>query len=74
MLATLPGLQVDESRIGRKKAFMLGAIPLALSGVSGFLAVEHQHLQPWSLAILRWVYIAFATSTASRPPTICLRP
>jgi len=42
MLATYPVSRL-MGRIGRKKAFMLGAIPLALSGVSGFLAVEHQH-------------------------------
>jgi MFS family permease len=42
MLATYPASQL-MSRVGRKKAFMLGSIPLVLSGLSGFWAVEHQN-------------------------------
>ncbi|POA83002.1 MFS transporter [Pseudomonas sp. FW305-E2] len=60
MLATYPVSKL-MSRIGRKKAFMLGAIPLALSGVSGFLAVEHQHFSTLVLShSALGVYIAFA--------------
>ncbi|WP_046236155.1 MFS transporter [Pseudomonas syringae pv. coryli] len=60
MLATYPVSRL-MSRIGRKKAFMLGAIPLVISGLSGFWAVEHQHfpLLVFSHAALG-VYIAFA--------------
>lgn len=42
MLATYPASQL-MSRAGRKKAFMLGSIPLVISGLSGFWAVEHQN-------------------------------
>ncbi|MEN5142569.1 MFS transporter [Pseudomonas juntendi] len=60
MLATYPVSRL-MSRIGRKKAFMLGAIPLALSGVSGFLAVQHQHFATLILShSALGVYIAFA--------------
>ncbi|EMR45413.1 MFS transporter [Pseudomonas putida] len=60
MLATYPVSRL-MSRIGRKKAFMLGAIPLALSGVSGFLAVEHQNFPTLVLShSALGVYIAFA--------------
>ncbi|MFJ3149492.1 MFS transporter [Pseudomonas putida] len=60
MLATYPVSRL-MSRIGRKKAFMLGAIPLTLSGVSGFLAVEHQHFPTLVLShSALGVYIAFA--------------
>lgn len=60
MLATYPVSRL-MSRIGRKKAFMLGAIPLALSGVSGFLAVEHRHFPTLVLShSALGVYIAFA--------------
>ncbi|PRN06526.1 MFS transporter [Pseudomonas sp. LLC-1] len=60
MLATYPVSRL-MSRIGRKKAFMLGAIPLALSGISGFLAVEHQHFATLVLShSALGVYIAFA--------------
>lgn len=60
MLATYPVSRL-MSRIGRKKAFMLGAIPLALSGVSGFLAVEHEHFPALVLShSALGVYIAFA--------------
>ncbi|MGN2438587.1 MFS transporter [Pseudomonas syringae] len=60
MLATYPVSRM-MSRIGRKKAFMLGAIPLVISGLSGFWAVEHQHfpLLIFSHAALG-IYIAFA--------------
>ncbi|MBA6097512.1 MFS transporter [Pseudomonas juntendi] len=60
MLATYPVSRL-MSRIGRKKAFMLGAIPLAVSGVSGFLAVEHQDFATLVLShSALGVYIAFA--------------
>ncbi|HDS1693079.1 TPA: MFS transporter [Pseudomonas putida] len=60
MLATYPVSRL-MSRIGRKKAFILGAIPLALSGVSGFLAVEHEHFPALVLShSALGVYIAFA--------------
>lgn len=42
MLATYPASQL-MSRVGRKIAFMLGAIPLVISGLGGFWAVEHQN-------------------------------
>lgn len=42
MLATYPASQL-MSRVGRKKAFILGSIPLVISGLSGFWAVEHQN-------------------------------
>ncbi|RMO86435.1 hypothetical protein ALQ33_01040 [Pseudomonas syringae pv. philadelphi] len=60
MLATYPVSRL-MSRIGRKKAFMLGSIPLVMSGISGFWAVEHQHFPTliFSHAALG-VYIAFA--------------
>ncbi|WP_457791775.1 MFS transporter [Pseudomonas syringae] len=60
MLATYPVSRM-MSRIGRKNAFMLGAIPLVISGLSGFWAVEYQHfpLLVFSHAALG-VYIAFA--------------
>lgn len=41
MLATYPASKL-MSIIGRKKSFMLGSLPLALSGWIGFLAVEKQ--------------------------------
>ncbi|MFA0998966.1 MULTISPECIES: MFS transporter [Pseudomonas syringae group] len=60
MLATYPVSRL-MSRIGRKNAFMLGAVPLVISGLSGFWAVEHQHfpLLVFSHAALG-IYIAFA--------------
>jgi predicted MFS family arabinose efflux permease len=60
MLATYPASNL-MGRIGRKKAFMLGALPLALSGVSGYLAVEYRHftLLMISHAALG-IYVAFA--------------
>lgn len=60
MLATYPASKL-MSRVGRKKAFMLGSIPLMVSGLSGFWAVEHQHflMLVVSHAALG-VYIAFA--------------
>lgn len=60
MLATYPASKL-MSRVGRKKAFMLGSIPLAVSGLSGFWAIEHQH---FSMLVVSHaalgVYIAFA--------------
>lgn len=60
MLATYPASKL-MSRIGRKKAFMLGSIPLAVSGVSGFWAVENQHFPMLVVShAALGVYIAFA--------------
>ncbi|EST14821.1 major Facilitator Superfamily protein [Pseudomonas putida S610] len=60
MLATYP-VSWLMGRIGRRRAFMLGALPLALSGVSGFLAVQHQHFVALILShCALGVYIAFA--------------
>ncbi|WP_049870494.1 MFS transporter [Pseudomonas cremoricolorata] len=60
MLATYPAAKL-MSRIGRRPAFILGALPLIVSGVSGFFAVEHQQ---FALLVLSHaalgVYIAFA--------------
>lgn len=60
MLATYPVSRL-MARIGRKKAFMLGAVPLLLSGVSGFWAVENHSF--YGLVISHaalGTYIAFA--------------
>lgn len=60
MLATYPVSRLMQ-RIGRKRAFMLGAVPLAISGLSGFWAVEHQHFGALILSHgALGVYIAFA--------------
>ncbi|KTS92373.1 MFS transporter [Pseudomonas parafulva] len=60
MLATYPVSWLME-RIGRRRAFMLGALPLAVSGVSGFLAVQHQHFFALIFShCALGVYIAFA--------------
>ena len=42
MLATYPASKL-MSKIGRKKSFILGSLPLALSGCIGFFAVEKQN-------------------------------
>lgn len=60
MLATYPvsGLM---SRIGRKRAFMLGSIPLAVSGITGYLAVLYQHFPTLVVShSVLGIYIAFA--------------
>jgi len=60
MLATYPvsGLM---SRIGRKRAFMLGSIPLAVSGITGYLAVLYQHFPTLVVShSALGIYIAFA--------------
>lgn len=60
MLATYPvsGLM---SRIGRKRAFMLGSIPLAVSGITGYLAVLYQHFPTLVIShSALGIYIAFA--------------
>lgn len=60
MLATYPVSRL-MSRIGRKKAFMLGAIPLLISGLSGFWAVEHEHFPMLVVShAALGIYIAFA--------------
>ena len=60
MLATYPVSRL-MSRIGRKRAFMLGSIPLAVSGVSGYLAVQYQHFPTLVIShSALGVYIAFA--------------
>jgi MFS family permease len=60
LLATYP-VSWLMSRVGRKRAFRWGALPLVVSGASGFWAVEHQHFAVLvaSHAALG-VYIAFA--------------
>ena len=60
MLATSPASWL-MARIGRKKAFMLGAAPLLLASVSGFWAVE-QHSFAGLVAshAALGIYIAFA--------------
>lgn len=60
MLATYPVSRL-MSRIGRKRAFMLGSIPLAVSGISGFLAVQYQHFPTLVIShSALGIYIAFA--------------
>ncbi|NAS98606.1 MFS transporter [Pseudomonas syringae pv. actinidifoliorum] len=60
MLATYPASKL-MSRIGRKKAFMLGSIPLAVSGISGFWAVNSQHFPMLVVShSALGIYIAFA--------------
>nr|WP_314479181.1 MFS transporter [uncultured Pseudomonas sp.] len=60
MLATYP-VSWLMARIGRRCAFMVGALPLAISGISGFLAVQHQHFSALVLShCALGVYIAFA--------------
>lgn len=60
MLATYPVSRL-MARIGRKRSFMLGALPLAVAGICGYWAVEHRQfaLLVVSHAALG-VYIAFA--------------
>lgn len=60
MLATYPVSRL-MSRIGRKRAFMLGSIPLAVSGISGYLAVRYQHFPMLVIShSALGIYIAFA--------------
>ncbi|MEO9241934.1 MFS transporter [Pseudomonas inefficax] len=60
MLATYPVSRL-MSRIGRKRAFMLGSIPLAVSGISGYLAVQFQHFPMLVIShSALGIYIAFA--------------
>jgi len=60
MLATYPVSRL-MSRIGRKHAFMLGSIPLAVSGISGYLAVQYQHFPTLVIShSALGIYIAFA--------------
>lgn len=60
MLATYPVSRL-MSRIGRKRAFMLGSIPLAVSGISGYLAVQYQHFPMLVIShSALGIYIAFA--------------
>lgn len=60
MLATYPVSRL-MSRIGRKRAFMLGSIPLAVSGISGYLAVQYQHFPTLVVShSALGIYIAFA--------------
>lgn len=60
MLATYPASWL-MSRLGRKRSFLLGCVPLVLAGISGYLAVVQQ-----SFALLiashsaLGVYVAFA--------------
>ncbi|MBT9236184.1 MFS transporter [Pseudomonas sp. MG-2] len=60
MLATYPVSRL-MSRIGRKRAFMLGSIPLAVSGICGYLAVQYQHFPTLVIShSALGIYIAFA--------------
>lgn len=60
MLATYPVSRL-MSRIGRKRAFMLGSIPLAVSGISGYLAVQYQQFPTLVIShSALGIYIAFA--------------
>ncbi|WP_137164713.1 MFS transporter [Pseudomonas asiatica] len=60
MLATYPVSRL-MSRIGRKRAFMLGSIPLAVSGISGYLAVQYQQFPMLVIShSALGIYIAFA--------------
>lgn len=60
MLATYPVSRL-MSRIGRKRAFMLGSIPLAVSGICGYLAVQYQHFPMLVIShSALGIYIAFA--------------
>ncbi|MCY1412378.1 Riboflavin transporter RfnT [compost metagenome] len=60
MLATYPVSRL-MGRIGRKQAFMLGSIPLAVSGVTGYLAVQYQHFPTLVIShSALGIYIAFA--------------
>ena len=60
MFATYPASKL-MSIIGRKKSFMLGSLPLALSGWIGFLAVEKQSFMMLVIShSALGVYIAFA--------------
>lgn len=60
MLATYPASWL-MSRLGRKRSFLLGCVPLALAGISGYLAVVQQSfgLLIASHAALG-IYVAFA--------------
>ncbi|BAP42096.1 major facilitator superfamily transporter [Pseudomonas sp. StFLB209] len=60
MLATYPASWL-MSRLGRKRSFLLGCVPLALAGISGYLAVVQQSfgLLITSHAALG-IYVAFA--------------
>jgi len=60
MLATYP-VSALMSRIGRKRAFMLGSIPLAVAGITGYLAVLYQHFPTLVIShSALGIYIAFA--------------
>lgn len=60
MLMTYPAARL-MTRIGRKNSFLLATIPLAASGVAGFLAIEKQIFSLLIVAhALLGVYIAFA--------------
>ena len=60
MLMTVPASRL-MSRIGRKPAFLLAAIPLALAGVAGYLAVEQESFALLIVShALLGTYIAFA--------------
>lgn len=60
MLMTVPASRL-MSRIGRKPAFLLAAIPLALAGIAGYLAVEQESFALLIVShALLGTYIAFA--------------
>lgn len=59
-LMTVPASRIMKA-IGRKKSFLLATIPLAVSGISGFIALETRSF--WLLMVshsLLGIYIAFA--------------
>ncbi|MGO3132730.1 MAG: MFS transporter [Alcaligenes sp.] len=60
MLFTLPASRLMAA-IGRKKSFLLATLPLACSGVVGYLAIEMKQFS-WLVAshALLGIYIAFA--------------
>ncbi|MDO5102922.1 MAG: MFS transporter [Lautropia sp.] len=60
MLGTLPASRL-MARWGRRPAFLLACAPLALSGVTGFLAIEHRQFGLLILShALLGLYISFA--------------
>lgn len=60
MLMTYPASKL-MSMTGRKQAFLLATLPLAASGIAGFLAIEHENFFLFIIShALLGVYIAFA--------------
>ncbi len=60
MLSTFPASRL-MAKIGRKKSFLLSTLPLAASGIAGYLAVENRQFPLLVLShSLLGIYIAFA--------------